>query len=273
MKKRGTPALTSRINRNICPKSKRSQVTIFIILAIIIIVLGILVYLFYPKIKTLTGTEYKNPEAFIQLCLEDDIRNIVENLSMQGGSLEPEHYILYKDNKVEYLCYTNEYYKTCAVQQPMLKQHIESEIENAIQEKVQSCFSELKETYEEKGYNVNMKTGEIMVELLPDRILTTANYRVTMTKGESEQHDNFRISLNNNLYELVSIATNIISWEASYGDADTSTYMDYYHDLKVEKHKQNDGTKIYILTDRNSENKFLFASRSLVMPPGYGFNQ
>jgi len=108
----------------------------------------------------LTGTEYKNPEAFIQLCLEDDIRSIVENLSMQGGSLEPEVYFTYNNIPIRYLCYTNKNLETCIIQEPLLKTHIESEIENAIQEKVQSCFSELKETYEEKGYNVNMKTGD-----------------------------------------------------------------------------------------------------------------
>jgi hypothetical protein len=46
--------------------------------------------------------------------------------------------------------------------------------------------------------------------------------------------------------------------------------MNYYHDLKVEKKKQLDGTNIYILTDRNNENKFQFASRSVAWPPGYG---
>ncbi len=42
---KGTRALTSVINGKFCPKSKRSQVTIFIIIAIIIVVLGILIYI------------------------------------------------------------------------------------------------------------------------------------------------------------------------------------------------------------------------------------
>ena len=46
--------------------------------------------------------------------------------------------------------------------------------------------------------------------------------------------------------------------------------MNYYHDLNVEKKKQSDGSTIYILTDRNNENKFQFASRSVAWPPGYG---
>jgi len=75
--------------------------------------------------------------------LRRKIVNDLDMLSLQGGSLEPEHYILYENEKVEYLCYTNEYYKTCVVQQPMLKNHIEAEIKESIQERVTECFDNL----------------------------------------------------------------------------------------------------------------------------------
>jgi len=77
------------------------------------------------------------------------------------------------------------------------------------------------------------------------------------------------VILNNNLYELVSIVNSILNWEARYGDSETTIYMNYYHDLKVEKKKQSDGSTIYILTDRNTLDKFQFASRSVAWPPGY----
>jgi hypothetical protein len=44
--------------------------------------------------------------------------------------------------------------------------------------------------------------------------------------------------------------------------------MNYYHDLKVEKKRQVDETKIYILTDTTRDNKFEFATRSYAFPPG-----
>jgi len=55
----------------------------------------------------------------------------------------------------------------------------------------------------------------------------------------------------------------------TFGDAETTTYMNYYRDLKVEKKKKTDGTTVYIITDRNDGNKFQFASRSIAWPPGY----
>ena len=133
-KKRGRTALCS-LNYGI-----RGQVTVFIIIALMIVVFGALIYMFYPQISSNARTDTKSPEAFIQTCMEDEIEDAVEILSSQGGSMDPEFYSLYLDDKVEYLCYTNEFYKTCVVQQPMLKQHIESEIESEIE---QSALSRL----------------------------------------------------------------------------------------------------------------------------------
>jgi hypothetical protein len=251
-------------------KNKGGQVTIFIILAIVIIVLGILVYMYFPQIKTTLGLGPKNPKSFIQACIEEKIEESVETLSLQGGSINPEHFILYDNEKIEYLCYTNEYYKTCVMQRPLLKAHIENEIKDEIKEEVKECFNSLKESYQKKGYSVDMKEGGTSIELLPKRIVSTFDYSLTLTKGESEKYESFKVVLNNNLYELTSIASSILNWEARYGDAETTIYMNYYHDLKVEKKKQSDGTTIYILTDRNNENKFQFASRSVAWPPGFG---
>jgi hypothetical protein len=249
---------------------KRGQVTIFIIIALIIIGVALLLYLLRSPAEVTFEFDEKNPSAFIQTCLEDEIENAVETTSLQGGSMNPEHYILYQDNKIEYLCFTEEYYKTCVVQQPLLKGHIESEIENEIKEEVINCFNELENNYVERNYNVNLERGKTSVELLPKRVVSSFDYVLTASKAETERYDSFNVILNNNLYELVSITNSIISWEAAYGDAETTLYMSYYHDLKVEKKKQQDGSTIYILTDRNNENKFQFASRSVAWPPGYG---
>ena len=253
-----------------CIENKKGQVTIFIIIAIIIIIGGILIYMFYPQIKTIFGFEVDNPSAFIQECLEEKIVNDLGLLSLQGGSLEPEHYILYDNEKVEYLCYTGEYYKTCVVQQPMLKNHIEAEIKESIQERVTECFDNLEKNYLGKNYIVELKGNGIEIELLPKRVIATSNRSLVLTKDGTETYDSFEVIVHNNIYELVSVANSIIKWETSLGDSETTIYMNYYHDLKVEKKKQSDGSTVYILTDRNNGNKFQFASRSIAWPPGYG---
>jgi hypothetical protein len=249
--------------------NKRGQVTIFIILAILIVVGAVLIYLFYPQITTTLGTQENTPQTYIQSCIEKEISSAVETLSLQGGSLAPENYIMYNDSKVEYLCYTNEYYKPCVVQQPMLKQHIESEIKKKISDNIVSCFSSLKSNYESQGYAVDLKSGSVNIELLPKRVISTFNYTLTTTKGDTQKYDSFSVILNNNLYELTSIANSILQWEGNYGDAEVTAYMTYYHDLKVEKYLRSSGEKVYIITDRNTGDKFQFASRGQVWPAGY----
>lgn len=249
---------------------KRGQITIFIILAIIIVMLGILIYLFYPQISSTLGFGEVNPPVFMQDCVEDDIKKALETLSPQGGSLEPEHYIMYQDEKIEYLCYSQEYYKTCVMQQPMLKTHIEIEIQGAIKDKANECLDSMKKSYEKMGYKVNLNSESVGVELLPKKVIAKFENSFTLTKQDTKTYDSINVVINNNLYELVSITNSILNMEARYGDSETTIYMDYYHDLKVEKKKQSEGSTIYILTDRNTGDKFQFASRSVAWPPGYG---
>ena len=250
-------------------KRNKGQVTIFIIIAIIIVGLAVLFFFIIPRAEITTVFDEKNPNAFIQACLEDKIKDTIEIISLQGGSIAPEHYFTYNDINIEYLCYTNENLELCVVQRQFLKQHIESEIKNEIIDEVVACFNALKESYEEKNYNVNMGSGITRIELLPKRIVASFDYVLTVSKTQTDRYDSFSVVLNNNLYELTSIANSIIEWEATLGDVDPRTYMTFYPDLKVEKNLRDDGTKIYVLTDRNIGNKFQFASRSLVFPPGH----
>ena len=247
---------------------KKGQLTIFIIIAIMIVVLGVIVYMFFPQIKSRLGGEIKNPQSFIQECIEEEIEDVVERISLQGGSVEPEHYILYDDENVEYLCYTGEDFKFCTIQQPLLKRHIEREIKNEIEDDVQNCFNSLKNSYVKRGYNVDLKDGPIRVELLPERVVSIFNYSLTLIKGNTEKYDSFYVMINNNLYEFVAIANSILEWESTVGNAEPTMYMVLYSDLKVER-KLPEDTKIYILTNKKSGNKFQFASRSLTFPEGY----
>ncbi|MCF7910327.1 hypothetical protein K9L16_01490 [Candidatus Pacearchaeota archaeon] len=248
---------------------KRGQVTIFIIIGIMIVIVGVLIYMFYPQIKSTFSTQETNPEMFIQNCIEDELKENIEIISLQGGNLEPEHFIMYQGEQIEYLCYTEENYKTCIIQQPMLKNHIEEEIKNSIEDSMNFCFEDMKKSYENQGYGVNIRKGNFEINLLPKKIQAIFNTSVSLTKEDTKTYDSISVVVNNNLYELVSIANSILSWETRYGDAETTTYMDYYRDMKIEKLKQSDSSTIYIITDRSDGSKFQFASRSIPWPAGY----
>src|SRR3989344_7009212 len=132
MGKRGTRTLPSGSIKEICPKSKRSQVTMFIIVGIIIVVLAILVYFFYPQIKGSFGFEEQTPSSYMKSCLEEKVQEGAGVVSLQGGSINPDFVYLYESNKVEVLCYSEQPYVPCVMQQPMLINHVEEELEDYI---------------------------------------------------------------------------------------------------------------------------------------------
>ena len=243
--------------------------TIFVILGILIVVAGVLIYLFVPGIKsTLTGVN-ENPNVYLQNCLEDDLINNVQTISLQGGNLNPENSYLYEDSNLSYLCYTSDYYENCVVQEPFIKEHIEDELTTVLKPKVTECINSMKESYEKKGYTVSISSGTSKVMILPEKTVLQINQSLSMIKKDSKNYDQFNVVLNNNLYEVLGVVRSIIDYESTLGQAETTELMSLYRDLKVEKLKQTDGTKVYVITNKPTGDVFQFATRSQVFPPGY----
>lgn len=253
--------------------NKKGQVTIFVIIGVVLVVAAIVIFMFWPQIRTSFAISSDNPEIFLKNCLEDEVNENLEIISLQGGSLSPQHYFIYDGNKVEYLCYQEENYIPCVVQRPLLKNHIENEISNSIQNTGGKCLDSLKENLEKRGYSVTLNKQEFETEILPGKVVISTNSSISAKKDESNYNygseNKLNVILDNNLYELSTIAISIISSEVEYGDSETTNYMNYYRDLKVEKKEQSEGTRVYILTDTEREEQFMFASRSVVFPPGY----
>lgn len=250
-------------------KQKRGQLTIFIIIAIVIV--AVLLILFFPKIKILIS----GPVAadYVKQCTEDATKEVLEKVVVQGGSLNPENFILYEGNKVDYVCYTNEYYKRCTMQKPFLKQDIEKEIISYIEPKVKTCINNLKAELESKGSQVSLGSVKVETSIVPNSILITINAPMTVTKGEVSKYEKFKVDVKSKLYNLIMISSSIANYEARYGDSDSLTYMLYYPDIKIEKKQQSEGSTIYILTDKETNEKFIFASRSLAWPAGYSLEK
>jgi len=268
--KRGDSHSYFERNRNLL-KSKRSQITLFIILALAI--LAIVLVIFYPKLKEVFIPPA--PGSMIpKSCVESAVKNGLNETLMRGGSIEPELYFMYNNYSLQYLCYTSEWYKTCVNQEPLLRQHIEAEIQNYFGSKIDSCVDSMLQSFSARGYDVRTsgsKKGIVSIE--PDRIRVAFDMNVTLSRNEVTERilsDRFDMSFKSNAYDLIMISTSILNYEARYGDTVPEVYMSYYPNLKVEKIKQSDGSKVYKLTDRNTGEVFQFATRSKAWPPGYG---
>jgi len=255
---------------------KRGQVTIFIILAIVIVAAIVLFFTLTDSGKKITKNLISGSEIDVRQelssCISDNdkIKESINKVLLQGGTLEPKFYYAYQGNNIEYLCHTSSYYQTCYMQKPLVVNYVEDEMQKAIEPEIKGCVQALQASLTSKGYSLSNRNYNIDVNLVSENIKVDVDYDLTITKESSQRFEGFEVKIPSKSYELVSLSTSILNYEARYGDSDPLQYMILYPGTKVEKYKQGEGSTIYILTDRKTDEKFQFAVRSLAWPPGYG---
>lgn len=249
------------------PMNKRGQITFFIILGIVIV--GIFLWLVvYPRLPATLGGSL-NPSAYVQDCLSSELSPLLEQVTHQGGSIVPSHFVLYEGERVQYLCYSSENYLPCIVQQPLLVRHVSEEIKLQLEPKARACMDELVARYERQGYTVQPSPRSINVSIVPGSLEVLFSAPFTVSKESTQTFRQFSVTHPTELYDLLMTATSIIQFESTLGDSETTYFMQFYPDLKIEKLKKGDDT-IYTLTNVVTEDQFRFATRSLVWPRGYG---
>ena len=96
---------------------KKGQVSVFIIVAIVIVA-AVLVFFLWIRPDLLSelggGLNFEG-------CVEDVIEQSIDELAPRAGFVSPGFVYNYDGEEFTYLCYTNDYYETCTVQVPFLK--------------------------------------------------------------------------------------------------------------------------------------------------------
>ena len=250
--------------------NKRGQATIFVIIAIAVVGI-ILVLALFPGTLRFIGGEELPPSTYMGECVEEDIAEAIEQLAMNGGYINPEGTIQYQGDEYKYLCYTSEYYETCAVQQPFVKNNFEAELEELIRPKAEECSEQLIEEFERRGYDVNAGPATANISIIPGKIRTEINVDMTVTnEGVSQEIEGYAGEVNSEMYEILFISQSIVDYEAEFGDSNIEDYLTYYPDVSISKTKLEDGSTIYKVSNVLTDEEFRFASRSLPWPPGYG---
>lgn len=251
-------------------KQKRGQVTIFIILALILVAAILFFFIYYKPTISNTNAE----QLQIEQCIQDELQKPISDLALKAGVQNPQFTAMYMDENITNICYSDEYHKPCVVQQPFLKQTFEENLAKEMQSKIQGCYNSAVADLKSNGYDVT--SGEIQqkIEIVPTGVRVTIIAPTTIKKDDSAQTMSKPIEVNvkSELYTVLTVANSILQFETSYGDSEVSSFMFYYPQLNVQKIRRDDGTKIYIITDKK-DIKYQFALRSYAWPPGYGVYQ
>ena len=250
-------------------KSKRSQVTIFIILGLIIVVL-ILIFISLKKTGPTASSNKENPYSFIDSCTIESLDEAIEILYKQGGDIELRTNVMFKGQNISYLCYTDKYLEKCIAQTPLFITHMQNEITNFMKPRIASCFDLLES---EIGSEFQTQGGELEIETIidPSNVIIKINKKFAINRGDlAKEYDEFVVTKTTPLYKLANIATKISHNEAKYCDFDYISYMFYYprYEITLERPLGGDDFKIYRIKDLQSGNILNTAIRGCAIPPG-----
>jgi len=258
---------------------KRGQVTIFIIIAIVIIS-AIALFLLLRSGFELPGIgtkAEKNPSTFLESCMEDKIKEVVEIISLQGGYIENSLNIYFKfedENSpqyISYLCYTQNPYIPCINQEPMLIRHLQDEIKKEISNDIGYCLDELEKSLTSQGYVVDAKPySGFEVNLMEKKIVIEVDKEITLTKsGETTNQEDLKIIFPSRFYDLALVAQEIVSQEAEFCNFEYLGYMVFYPQWYIDKFRTSDSIIIYTIKHKKDKEQFRFAIRGCVIPPGF----
>ena len=254
-------------------RSKRGQVTLFVIIAILIVAAVILAIVLVPKLnKPKAGqTDQMNPETYIADCINDDLEPMVELISKQGGGLELKNCIFYKtanDFCRAYLCYQTIPYSACINQEPLLKEKIEQQLKNELikSNTVSRCITDFSNTAKQKDYSITTCSNpQFNVTLIKGKVTVPINCEITLSKEETKKFSSIVPALNWPLYDFVLVSKEIINQEITNTDFDPVSYMLQNNWIEVEKFRSTSDSgisKIYTLRERSSGKEFVFALKN-----------
>ncbi len=252
-------------------KNKKGQVTIWIILAIGIVVMIGLLFVVFNKDRPVVGesVDYENPEAFIEQCVRKAIGDAEEIIIGKGGVLETRNAVSYNNESVEYICKKIGNFEPCIQQHPSLLAEITNDLHDYSFPIIDSCFNSLKKELEKRNEIVEMSELELDVKVTSGKIQVDV-FREFNVEGrtESRKYEKFETSLRSDLYLLATTALEIARDEAKSCYFEYVGYMALHPELKINKITLGDNTRIYGIEGVKSGQKMNIAIRGCAIPAG-----
>ena len=177
-------------------KLKRGQVTIFIIVAIVLVVIVALYFVFRDSINVGSfGSKTHEVEAFVYDCIEEKGEKVIFGVALGGG-----HFSLLENSTVPRVTY---YYVDGFNEMPS-KLEIEEEISSVLEEKLIECTNNF---IDFANYEIDSNNPSVETEIGEEKIYLDINYPIKITKGkevvvlrEFEKNFDVRFGL---IYDLV----------------------------------------------------------------------
>jgi len=228
-------------------KSKKGQVTIFIIIAIIIVA-GVVAYFLLRTslIKTPIPAEIQPIYTSFLACLEDDASVGIGILESQGGyvllpEFEPgSQYMPFSSqlnflgNPIPYWYYVSG--NNIQKEQVPTKREMEEQLEIFIEDRINNCDFD---SYYEQGFEISLSEPEAKATIKDNKVEISLNANLNVDKeDEKVLVKNHKITVNSNLGSLYDSAKKI------YSKQQKSLFLEKYTIDTLRLYAPVDGTEI-----------------------------
>ena len=147
-------------------KLKRAQATIFIIIAIVIVVGMVIFFLVRQSVsKPGVSSDTQPIYSFVEECIKQTGKEVIYSIGETGGYYQLDMPYYYIDGKT--------YIPT--------KEEIEKEIAKGINLELSFCFDDFKNF---PDYQTKQGETKTLTKILDDQVILNVNYPLTITKGE-----------------------------------------------------------------------------------------
>ncbi len=247
--------------------NKSGQVTIFVIVAIVLVV-GIIAAIIFTGRNELISPKETTPKQSIEGCVKEAIEDSLAIILENGGELEPTKTVSYLGEKYNHLCYQADYFLPCYNLKPALEKSIEEEIKESTKSQVQNCFDNFRVEEESKGFDVTGGETTYSIDLLPGSIQVLLKKDIKISDGTSSQEfSNFDFKILSSAYDLIDVSRNIINGESEYCYFEYGGYMLLHPEFNIKKAYSKD-SKVYSIEHVRTKERFKFAVRSCAPKPG-----
>jgi hypothetical protein len=243
--------------------NKRGQVTVFVIVGVVILILAILIWYLRSSESTVIpgffiGEDARRQavETNLRECVEKAVRPTVLLAAKQGGDLTPVNYRNYKGDKVSYLCLNIPGKDQCLNVMPPVR-IIEEKLKSNIANQIDNCVDR-----DLLGEDV-IGTKNINVDVLMrrDAVVVNTDYDVAFVKDNVEMPFGTVTAIVGNVpfVELYDVVHDVVNAQAVDGDFEQLFYMlgkKGRVEIQVDRPYPD---KIFIVNKKDSDFKFQFA--------------
>ncbi len=217
--------------------NKKAQVTMFIIIGIVIVVLAaLLIYLkdiifFAPSTVEDLSVECEEIQDHIKECVEFVSEQPIKTIGLQGGYLvtAEDTYRLYNGSRVSYLCF-NMRDKTQCRNRMLQESDMEEQLQSTIQQSLKECINVKGFESARTPYNViPAQDYETTININLDEIEVDVNYPIKLKSKRSalevDCNPHTVHDLDYPLGRIFNVVLDIVDSEAEYGEFEQLVYM------------------------------------------------